>query len=99
MMPPSGTHVTWISRVYDRRVRGEVTVSLSPDAFRATTNWAAERVLFLADEGVTWIRGWHDEGSTEDTALSAAFALAVPHDPGQFPPQLSYDALVARTTK
>jgi hypothetical protein len=44
-------------------------------SFRWYLSWGYSEVATLADEGVTWIRGWHDRDSAEAKALLAAFTL------------------------
>lgn len=45
-------------------------------SFRATTSWLYEHYATEHDEGVTWIRDWHDENSPEIAALRTASALS-----------------------
>lgn len=58
------------------------TVTVAPDARGVFTIHAeSERAqvttsALLCEEGINWIRGHHEPGSPEFTALRAAFALA-----------------------
>lgn len=38
-------------------------------------SWGYSESASLDDEGITWIRGWHDRDSLEVNALKTAFAL------------------------
>ncbi|OHD23747.1 MAG: hypothetical protein A2Y38_23535 [Spirochaetes bacterium GWB1_59_5] len=56
----------------------------------------------LRDEGVTWIRGWHEDASTEAQALLAAWKLRPPRamdlrvaEDMFLKQEISYDAWIA----
>jgi len=44
--------------------------------FRWHLSWGYSELASMADEGITWIRGWHERESPEIEALLAAFKLA-----------------------
>lgn len=43
--------------------------------FRWFQTWGYDEIAHVADEGITWIRGWHDDDSPEAQALLAIRAL------------------------
>jgi hypothetical protein len=43
--------------------------------FRWGTSWGYAETALLADEGATWIRGWHERGTPEVDALLASWRL------------------------
>lgn len=45
-------------------------------AFRWYLSWGYAELVSMADEGITWIRGWHERESPEVAALLAANKLA-----------------------
>lgn len=44
--------------------------------FRWYMSWGYSELTSVADEGIIWIRGWHERESSEVEALLAAFKLA-----------------------
>ena len=44
--------------------------------FRWHLSWGYSELTSMADEGIIWIRGWHERESSEVEALLAAFKLA-----------------------
>jgi hypothetical protein len=44
--------------------------------FRWYVSWGYSEVASIDDEGITWIRGWHERESAEVEALLAVFKLA-----------------------
>jgi len=57
-------------------VRGEALANLmNRTDFRWYTSWSYSEIARYADEGVLWIRGWHEPTSSETHALLAAAAL------------------------
>ena len=74
-----GKHARWphltVVTVAGNVVFARVEAALD-HTIRWRTSWDYSEVASRADEGVTWIRGYHQGGSPEWAALTAAFRLA-----------------------
>lgn len=76
-----GDKITCISEggLYVTGMIHHVTVqAVSPGSFNVANKDGALATLWRRAEGITWIRGWHEEDSDDVRALIAAFKLRAP---------------------